>query len=118
MAPLGVANFTKVNNQYSKVIFVVFYHFCFIANLTTSWGVKLFSKCIILQSKTRGYKPNPVLCEKSPKILGRKQKKTVLDYSEILRLQLGRAVYRKKHKVSIGIASLEIMGVTSSKVND
>ena len=33
-------------------------------------------------------------------------------------MQLGRAVYRKKHKVSIGIASLEIMGVTSSKVND
>jgi len=76
-APLGTTNFIKVNNQYSEVIFVVFYYFCFIANLTTSWGVKLFSNCIFLKSKTLGYKPNPVLHEKSPKILGRKLKKSL-----------------------------------------
>ena len=70
-------NFIKVTNQYSEVIFVVFYYFCFIANLTTSRGVKLFSNCIFLKSKTLGYKPNPVLREKSPKILGRKLKKSL-----------------------------------------
>lgn len=60
-APLGATNFIKVNNQYSEVIFVVFYYFCFIDYK--------------LKSKTLYYKPNPVLREKSPKILGRKLKK-------------------------------------------
>ena len=31
-APLEATYFIKVNNQYSEVIFVVFYYFCFIAN--------------------------------------------------------------------------------------
>ena len=62
---------------YSEVIFVVFYYFCFIANLTTSQGVKLFSNCIFLKSKTLGYKLNPVLREKSPKISCQKLKKSL-----------------------------------------
>ena len=60
-APLGATNFIKVNNQYSEVIFVVFYYSCFIDYK--------------LKSKTLFYKLNPVLREKSPKILGRKLKK-------------------------------------------
>ena len=57
----SVSDFIKVNNQYSEVIFVVFYYFCFIDYK--------------LKSKTLYYKLNPVLREKSPKILGRKLKK-------------------------------------------
>ena len=46
MAPLGATNFIKVNNQYSAVIFVVFYYFCFI-------DYKLKSKNPQLQAKPR-----------------------------------------------------------------
>ena len=46
MAPFGATNFIKVNNQYSEVIFVVFYYFCFI-------DYKLKSKNPQLQAKPR-----------------------------------------------------------------
>ena len=48
-APLGATNFIKVNNQYSEVIFVVFYYFCFIANLTTSRGGKVIQQLYIFK---------------------------------------------------------------------